>query len=626
MTSFMPDAVRDNPYPAQPVITDFLVQNRSRLPHGANTPPEVALPHRDSVFTLEFAALHYADPQSNRFAYRLQGFDEDWTETDASKRFATYTNLDPGHYVFEVRAANKDGLWNDAPARLGITIAPSFWMTWWFRVLAGLALLGTAVAIYRLRIRVLVQQTELLERTVGARTAELVLQKEAAEQQKEAALQARRNIALLSDIGRELTANLDSEAIMANVYGQVRQLMDTQVFAIGVAGPGGQLDYPFVIEDGQRTGPSDACSTRVLALGRRCLASGEEILIDDLDEEAPHWLGDPAGAPVADEPGERPPASLILVPIVVGSRALGVLCVQSRARHAYQHVQLDMLSTLASYLGVALDNADAYRQLKDTQAQLAAREKLASLGSLVAGVAHELNTPIGNSLLMASTLQEKTDMLAARFTQANLKKSELEGWIGAAREASALIQRSLHSAAELVNSFKQVSVDQASTQRRRFDLAQVCHEIAATIMNQVRRGGHALEIQVEPGIVMDSYPGPLGQVLINFVNNALVHAFDAPGGTMVLAAGLSGPDRVRIAFRDDGRGIPAEHLSRIFDPFFTTRMGQGGTGLGLNIAYNIVTTLLGGSIRVDSGAEGGTVFIVDLPLRAAQAAPSAFVQ
>ncbi|MGJ7916267.1 sensor histidine kinase [Massilia sp. LXY-6] len=144
-------------------------------------------------------------------------------------------------------------------------------------------------------------------------------------------------------------------------------------------------------------------------------------------------------------------------------------------------------------------------------------------------------------------------------------------------------------------------------------------------MNQVRRGGHALEVRVEPGLVMDSYPGPLGQVLINFVNNALLHAFDGPGGTMVLAASRAGADRVRIEFRDDGRGIPAEHLSRIFDPFFTTRMGQGGTGLGLNIAYNIVTSLLGGTIRVDSGADGGTAFILDLPLRAAQAVPSSFL-
>jgi ligand-binding sensor domain-containing protein/signal transduction histidine kinase len=618
MTSFMPDSVRDNPYPAPPVITDFLVQNRSRLPHTGAEPREVDLPYRDSVFTLEFAALHYADPQSNRFAYRLQGFDQDWTETDASKRFATYTNLDPGHYVFEVRAANKDGLWSDVPARIGITIERPVWMTWWFRLLAALSVLGIGIGIYRLRIRVLVQQTERLERQVGARTAELVLQKEAAEQQKEAALQARRNIALLSDIGRELTANLDSEAIMDNVYGQVRQLMDVHVFVIGVRRGDGRLDYPFIVKDGERTGLSDTSSARAMALGQRCLDKGEEIMIDDLEQEAARWIGE-----VPEAPGVRPAASLMFVPVMVGARVMGVLCVQSRARHAYQHVQLDMLSTLAAYVGVALDNADAYRQLKDTQAQLAAHEKLASLGSLVAGVAHELNTPIGNSLLMASTLQEKTELLSSRFAQASLKKSDLEGWIAAASESSALIQRSLHAAAELVNSFKQVSVDQASTQRRRFDLAQVCQEIAATIMNQVRRGGHSLSLQVEPGVVMDSYPGPLGQVLINFVNNALLHAFEGPGGHMVLAASVVGPDRVRIEFRDDGRGIPAEHLSRIFDPFFTTRMGQGGTGLGLNIAYNIVTSLLGGTIRVDSAPGHGTAFIIDLPLRAAQAPETA---
>jgi signal transduction histidine kinase/streptogramin lyase len=634
MTSFMPDAVRDNPYPAPPVITDFLVQNRSRLPRPGSGLPQVELPYRDSVFTLEFAALHYADPQGNRFAYRLQGFDRDWTETDAGKRFATYTNLDPGDYVFEVRAANKDGLWSEAPARLAITIAPPFWMTWWFRLLAGLLLLGAGIAIYRLRIRVLVQQTERLERQVGARTAELVLQKEAAEQQKEAALQARRNIALLSDIGRELTANLDSEAIMANVYGQVKQLMDVHLFAIGVLDAGGKLAYPFVMEDGQRITLIERCSARVLAMGRRCAERGEEILIDDFEREAAAWIGavpeavsdavsDAVSEVVPDAAGVRPPASLMFVPVMVGHRALGVLCVQSRSREAYQHVQLDMLSTLAAYVGVALDNADAYRQLKDTQAQLAAHEKLASLGSLVAGVAHELNTPIGNSLLMASTLQEKTDMLAARFAESNLKKSELEGWIGAAGEASALIQRSLHAAAELVNSFKQVSVDQASTQRRRFDLAQACQEIAATIMNQVRRGEHSLDLRVEPGIEMDSYPGPLGQVLLNFVNNALLHAFDGPGGIMVVAASQPEAGRVRIEFRDNGHGIPPEHLSRIFDPFFTTRMGQGGTGLGLNIAWNIVTTLLGGSIRVDSSAEHGTVFVLDLPLRAGQASAPA---
>jgi ligand-binding sensor domain-containing protein/signal transduction histidine kinase len=610
MTSFRPDAIRDNPYPPVVVITDFWVFNRPRAIAGG----AIELDHRDTAFTLEFAALHYADPQANRYAYRLRGFDRDWIETDASKRFATYTNLDPGEYVFEVRAANKDGVWSEQPASLAIAITPPFWATWWFRLLAALLVLGSAALMYRLRVRALVLQTERLERQVGARTAELVLQKEHAESrkqeaeaQKEAVEQARRNIALLSDIGRELTANLDREAIMANVYGQVRQLMDSPVFAIGLARPDGHIDYPYVVEHGCRSEGEGVWPDALRLLGERCVASGEEIIIGDL-----------ADADADTDCGAAPVRSLLFVPIAVGASVLGVISVQSPRRDAYQHVQLDMLSTLASYVGVALDNADAYRQLKETQAQLAAQEKLASLGSLVAGVAHELNTPIGNSLLMTSTLQEKSEDLAARFAAGNLKKSDLEAWIGAAREATGLIMRSLQAAADLVDSFKQVSVDQASTQRRRFELAQACQEIAATMMNQVRRAGHVLELDVAPGIVMDSFPGPFGQVLINFVNNALLHAFEAPGGHMLLAAAPLDGDRVRIVFRDDGRGIAPAHLARIFDPFFTTRMGQGGTGLGLNIVYTIVTTLLGGTIRVESEPGRGTAFIVELPLRAAE--------
>ena len=442
MTSFQPDAIHDNPYPPTVVITNFSVPNHPRLLEGTIAGGrEVALNYRDTVFTLEFAALHYADPAANRFAYRLRGFDRDWTQADASKRFATYTNLDPGHYVFEVRAANKDGVWSEQPARLGITITPPFWMTWWFRLLAGTLLAGSVIAVYRLRVRVLVQQTERLERQVGMRTAELRLQKDSAEQrkleaeaQKEAVEQARRNIALLSDIGRELTANLDSEAIMANVYGQVRQLMDAALFAIGVARPGGALDYPYVIEGGERVTVGRRCQARVLRLGELCLASGEEMLIGDFEREypayaarvdaLPHAEADPEADPdaEADRAAAPPSRSLLFVPILVGTRALGVISVQSAQPGAYQNVQLDMLSTLASYVGVALDNADAYRQLKETQAQLAAAEKLASLGSLVAGVAHELNTPIGNSLLMTSTLQEKTAALSHRFRRQHAEK------------------------------------------------------------------------------------------------------------------------------------------------------------------------------------------------------------
>jgi ligand-binding sensor domain-containing protein/signal transduction histidine kinase len=633
ISSFMPDAIRDNPYPPLVRITDFLVFNKSQpLPAATRGERHITLSHRESVFAFEFAALHYAAPASNRYSYRLEGFDEAWVDTDAGKRFASYTNLDPGSYVFRVRASNKDGVWSEAPAALTITITPPWWKTPWFRLLALVLVAAAAALAYRLRVRVLVQQKGVLEREVGARTAELVLQKDAAERRKreaerqgEAADEARRNIALLSDIGRRLTANLDTEAIMTTLYEHVQVLMEAPVFAVTVARADHQLlDLPYAVVDGRRCPPATLERRDPRQLATWCIEHAREVFINELATESVRYLpaaepGQVAAAalPCADE--TRLPRALLYVPVVVGQRVLGAVSVQSFAPQAYQRVHLDMLRTLAAYVGVALDNAQAYRQLKEAQVQLAAQEKLASLGSLVAGVAHELNTPIGNSLLMASTLHEKTQRLASGFEEGALRRSELGGYVKDAREASELIVRSLHGAAELVNSFRQVSVDQASAQRRRFELARACNEIVATMMNKVRLAGHTLEIDVPAGIAMDSYPGPLGQVVINFVNNALMHAFEGPGGAMRLSARLLDDDWVRIEFVDDGRGIVPEHLARVFDPFFTTRMGQGGTGLGLNIAYTIVTTLLGGSIRVESAPGQGTAFVLELPLVAAEA-------
>ena len=629
MTSFQPSAVRDNPYPPQVVITDLLVLNRSLGIPNLAAQKALALSYRDSVFTLEFAALHFADPNGNRYAYQLEGFDRSWVEASAARRYATYTNLDPGRYVFRVRGSNKDGVWSPDSATLAITITPPYWKTWWFRsALAALVLLLSWLA-YRLRVRALVEQKRMLAREVDTRTGELLLQKEAALRQKEIVERAHRNIALLSDMGRVLTANLDNEAIMATLHQHVLALMDAPGFAVGLRRiDRAALELPFAVTQGTRCArrelPFDPGQTLLAA----CIASGTEILLRDVAEELPAWLGRGANRELAvalcDPAQVTPqlPGALLCVPISAGRRVLGAVMVQSPTRGAYNQVHLDMLGTLAAYVGVAMDNAEAYHRLKQTQAQLAAQEKLASLGSLVAGVAHELNTPIGNSLLMASTLAARTDAVAARFQEALLKRSDLEDYMASAREASELIMRSLHNAAELVSSFRQVSVDQASAQRREYDLGQACQEIAATLMNTVRLAGHSLQLAIPGGIVMDGFPGPLGQVIINFVNNALLHAFDGPGGTMLLSA-FEHEGQVRLTFRDDGCGIDSATQGRIFDPFFTTRMGQGGTGLGLNIVYNIVTTLMGGAIRVESAPGEGTAFVIELPLRAPEAAPPA---
>jgi len=263
------------------------------------------------------------------------------------------------------------------------------------------------------------------------------------------------------------------------------------------------------------------------------------------------------------------------------------------------------------------DLAEALDSLKMAQNELVRAEKLAALGSLVAGVAHELNTPIGNSVTVASTLQDKTRDFGLAVESGKLRRSTLEHYIEDARTASELLLRSLTQANDLVSSFKQVAVDQASAQRRRFDLRLVVEEVAATLAPMLKKTPFKLELELADNAVMDSFPGPIGQVVTNLVTNSLTHAFEnRESGTMHLKTWRRGLHMVEMVFADDGVGIAEKDMKRVFDPFFTTKLGRGGSGLGLNIVYNLVTRVLGGRIQVASQPGSGTRFQISMPMKA----------
>lgn len=254
-------------------------------------------------------------------------------------------------------------------------------------------------------------------------------------------------------------------------------------------------------------------------------------------------------------------------------------------------------------------------ELRRAQDELIRSEKLAALGALVAGVAHELNTPIGNSVTVASTLYERTQEFAGEVAAGALRRSALNAYLEAAGTASDLLLRSLGQARNLVASFKQVAVDQTSDQRRRFDLREVVGEVLTTLSPTIRKTPFTVTMDIPEGIVLDSYPGPLGQVVTNFVTNALVHAFEGRRqGSVVIRAAAPEDGQVAMSVQDDGIGIDQAHFRRIFDPFFTTKLGQGGSGLGLHIVYNIVTRILGGRITMDSRLGSGTTFMLTMPL------------
>jgi len=262
------------------------------------------------------------------------------------------------------------------------------------------------------------------------------------------------------------------------------------------------------------------------------------------------------------------------------------------------------------------DLRTAVKNLEQAQAELLQREKLAALGALVAGIAHELNTPLGNSVTAASTLHEQAQAFSRQVAE-GITRSALDRFLENANTASDIVLRNLSRAAELVSSFKRVAVDQTSDQRRTFKLADVITETLVTLGPGIRNSGHEVTQETTRDVLMDSYPGAISQVVSNLVNNALVHAFEdkAHGAVRVDAQGLD-DGGVQITVSDDGCGIAAENLERIFNPFFTTRLGRGGSGLGLHIAYNLVTGVLGGQIRAESTPGAGTRLIVTLPAKA----------
>ncbi|MBC7682909.1 MAG: PAS domain S-box protein, partial [Ferruginibacter sp.] len=246
------------------------------------------------------------------------------------------------------------------------------------------------------------------------------------------------------------------------------------------------------------------------------------------------------------------------------------------------------------------DLSGAMVHLRETQGELVRVEKMAALGGLVAGVAHELNTPLGNSLMAVTALadevrQFRTDM------QAGLHRSALESLLDSVAQATDIAARNLHRAADLVTSFKQVAADQTSAQRRPFELREVVDEMVASLRPTFARTPYKIQVEVPVGLRLDSFPGALGQAIGNLVHNAVLHGFDGRAhGTVRITGERDGQGMVVLRVADDGHGIPANLLDRIFDPFVTTKMGRGGTGLGLHIAFNAVSNVLGGSLTVHS--------------------------
>jgi signal transduction histidine kinase len=264
----------------------------------------------------------------------------------------------------------------------------------------------------------------------------------------------------------------------------------------------------------------------------------------------------------------------------------------------------------------------ALLELNTAQQNLIDAERLAALGGLVAGVAHEVNNPIGISLTVASSFARRADIFESELRTEPLRRSKLDEFVKSSRDAAGQLVANLHRAGELIQSFKQVAVDRSHAERRQFNLSEATDQIVASLKPVLKKAAITLSVDVPEGLVIDGYPGSYGQILTNLFLNAANHAFgDGRSGAISISARARGSDDVEIIFADNGAGMTPDVQRQAFDPFFTTRRNEGGTGLGLHIVYNLVTQQLGGRMMLESRLGQGTTFRIIMP-KVAKGGPS----
>lgn len=333
--------------------------------------------------------------------------------------------------------------------------------------------------------------------------------------------------------------------------------------------------------------------------------------------------GEAQGRTVREWHGLRHDGTPLVVEVSVGAITVanarhGAAVVRDiTARKAAEDARASLTESLQQQVA---ETQAALEALRATQDKLVQSEKMASLGVLVAGIAHEVNTPIGIAVTAASHLMDRMALLGEAITAGTLKKSQLLDTVNTSRESAQIVLGNLERAAELIQSFKQVAVDQTSRETRTIDLDVYLHETIHSLHPRIKATPQRVELLCPPGVSLHLAAGALSQVVSNLVLNALEHAYPAgQAGTVRVTANCEN-EVVELVVQDDGIGIAPDVLPRIYDPFFTTRRGAGGSGLGLHIVYNLVTQTLGGRIAATSEQGKGTRFTVTLPARSASAA------
>jgi signal transduction histidine kinase len=467
------------------------------------------------------------------------------------------------------------------------------------------------------------QSMDRLERAVAERTAALAI--EVAERRRAEQVQhALYQIANLS--AREVAP----EELPASLHGIISELVNADNFLLALYHPGTQeISIPYFVDQRHDEPPrrrfryGEGMTSYVLA--------SKQAQLHDAGSLARLMASGQVKEPI----GGAEIASWMGAPMLLNDQPYGVIVVRSYdPAVVYTKADLDMLAFMASHAAVAVARLEAdarirrakerleqqnkalnsaLTQLQEAQSELVRQEKLASLGRLVAGVAHEINTPLGICVTATSHMVQELKLTREELEGGELTEDSLNAFLDVVDQSLRIMTTNTQRAAALVRSFKQVAVDQSSDDLRTFNLGAYLNEVLLSLQPKLKGRPVAVDVQCPSDLVLDSFPGAVSQIVTNMVVNSLVHGFERDQkGSITIRAAVE-DDMVTLDYADDGAGMDADTLSKLFDPFFTTKRGSGGSGLGAHILYNLATGPLGGSVHAESEPGKGLRYHLRFP-------------
>ena len=560
--------------------------------------------------TFHFAATSYEDPEKNLYSYRLIGSDTTWSawENDHKKE---YTNLPEGTYRFEVRSKNQYQVFGST-ASYSFTILAPWYRTWWAYLLYVITAVLTFYMLLHFRTRQLQKKSQALEKVVEQRTAQIQEQKN--------------NVEQLSRIGRDITSSLSIENIIHTVYENVNNLMEASVFTIGLYNSEKNcLEFPATIEKNQLLQPFSVPLSDRNRLAAWCFNHQQDVIINDYVKDYSTYIKEMT-APII---GENP-ESVLYLPLWNKEKAIGVISAQSFSKNAYTDYHINMLRNLATYSAIALENADAYRQLatlldnlKTTQDRLITQSKLAALGEMTAGIAHEIQNPLN----FINNFSEVNKELISEMRE-EIGKKNFDEVNKIAKDIDENENKIIHHgkrADAIVKGMLQHSRSSSGI-KEPTDINALSEEFLRLSYHGLRAKDNSFNAKMKTEFdskigKIDVVSQEIGRVILNLITNAFYAVTEkkklAIDGyePLVTLSTKKGDVTIEISVTDNGVGIPQTALSKIFQPFFTTKPTGQGTGLGLSLAYDIIVKGHGGELTVETKEGEGAIFRVILPVK-----------